>query len=168
MNKVGRDKGNRAPELYYTEEELKSLEYLDLPVPRRGRLHEAILEDPISQLNAPRPIILEVTDTVASAARLMSKFRFGSVLVLDDEWLVGIFTERDLLLRCAGKDLARLKLGDVMTRDPQALREDDRLACVLHLMSVGGYRHIPILRDGHTVGFVSVRGVLRYLAENAL
>jgi CBS domain-containing protein len=90
------------------------------------------------------------------------------VLVLDDEWLAGIFTERDLLLRCADKDLDRLKLSEVMTREPQALREDDTLACALNLMSVGGYRHVPILRDGHLIGFLSVRGILRYLADNAL
>ena len=168
MNKTGRGAKDRPPELYYTEEELQGLEYLDLPAPKRGALHQALLEDPISQLNAPKPIVLSVSDPVLKAARLMSKFRFGSVLVEDDEWLVGIFTERDLLVRCAGKDLEQLKLGEVMTREPQALREDDTLACVLHLMAVGGYRHVPILRDGHAVGFVSVRGILRYLAENAL
>jgi len=168
MNKAGRGAQNRPPELYYTEHELRQLEYLDLPAPRRGALHRLLLEDPISQLNAPKPIVLEVSDPVSKAAQLMSKFRYGSVLVLDDEWLAGIFTERDLLHRCAGKDLDRVKLGEVMTRDPQSLREDDTLACALHLMAVGGYRHIPILRDGHPIGFVSVRGILRYLAENAL
>jgi CBS domain-containing protein len=168
MNKSGRGAKNRAPELFYTEEELQGLEYLDIPAPKRGALHRMLLEDPISQLNAPKPIVVEVSDPVALAVRLMSKFRYGSVLVQDDEWLVGIFTERDLLLRCAGKDLEGVKLSEVMTRDPQALREDDTLACALNLMAVGGYRHVPIIRDGHPVGFVSVRGILRYLAENAL
>jgi CBS domain-containing protein len=168
MNKAGRGAKNRAPELYYTEEELEQLEYLDMQPPKRGALHEMLLEDPIAQLNVPKPIVLQTTDTVSLAARLMSKFRYGSVLVQDDEWLAGIFTERDLLLRCADKDLDQVKLGEVMTRDPQALREDDTLACALNLMAVGGYRHVPILRDGHLIGFVSVRGILRYLAENAL
>jgi CBS domain-containing protein len=168
MNKSGRGAQDRAPELYYTEHELRQLEYLDMPAPKRGALHQAILEDPISQLNAPPPIVLAVSDPVSKAARLMSKFRYGSVLVEDDEWLVGIFTERDLLFRCAGKDLERITLGEVMTREPQALSEDDTLACALHLMAVGGYRHVPILRDGHPVGFVSIRGILRYLAENVL
>ena len=45
---------------YYSEEDLKSLEYLDLPSPLRGRLHEIILEDPISQLNFP-PVLDNVT-----------------------------------------------------------------------------------------------------------
>jgi CBS domain-containing protein len=168
MNKTGRGAKNRPPELYYTEEELEQLEYLDMKTPQRGALHEMLLEDPISQLNVPKPIVLQVSDPVSLAAKLMSKFRYGSVLVLDDEWLAGIFTERDLLLRCADKDLDRLKLSEVMTREPQALREDDTLACALNLMSVGGYRHVPIMRDGHLIGFLSVRGILRYLADNAL
>src|SRR6266511_1964702 len=114
MNKGGRDPRANSPELYYTEEELEGLEYLDMPRPKRGPLHRVLLEDPISQLNAPMPIVLEAGDPVSVAARLMSKFRYGSVLVQDDEWLVGIFTERDLLLKCVGKDLDRTPLREVM------------------------------------------------------
>ncbi len=167
MNKCGGGADDR-PELFYTEEELKGLEYLEIPSPKRGPLSEAVLEDPISQLNVPMPIVLETSDPVSVAARLMSRFRYGSVLVQEDDLLAGIFTERDLLNRCFGLDLDKTRLGEVMTRDPQTLEEDDTIACALHLMAVGGYRHVPIVRDGMPAGFASVRGILRYLAENAL
>ncbi|MBI4583359.1 MAG: CBS domain-containing protein [Planctomycetes bacterium] len=155
---------------YYSETDLESLEYLDMPLPRRGRLHEMILEDPISQLNAPKPIVLEASDPVSKAVKLMKKFRYGSVLVQDDEWLVGIFTEKDLIQKTSGKnfDFDKVTLREVMTPQPQALNAGDTLAHALHLMAVGGYRHVPVLDGGHPVGFVSIRGILRYIAENAL
>lgn len=149
----------------------EDLTALSVPEPKRGRLHELILEDPISQLNAPRPITLRSTDPVASAVESMRKQRFGSVLVLDDDGrLAGIFTERDLLRRLsdARGPLEGVPLRDVMTPNPQALTEEDTIAHALNCMAVGGYRHIPIVREGVPVGFVSIRGILRYIAKNAL
>lgn len=142
-----------------------------LPQPKRGRIHELILEDPISQLNAPRPITLTTRDTVANAVKLMREKRFGSLLVLDEKnALVGIFTERDL---CRGLGARRepldwILLQDVMTPRPQTLSEDDTIASALNCMAVGGYRHIPIVREGVPIGFVSIRGILSYIAKNAL
>ncbi len=157
-----------SPERWQSEEELEALEYLDVPEPRRGPLHRVLLEDPISQLNVPLPIVLDADDPVSVAARFMARFRYGSVLVTEDERLAGIFTEHDLLQKCAGRDLDRTLLREVMTRDPQVLAEDDPIACALHLMAAGGYRHVPIVRDGLPAGFASVRGILRYLSENVL
>ncbi len=163
-----REGGGERAAPYPSEEELAALEYLEVPRPKRGPLHEVILEDPISQLNIPMPVVLDADDPVSVAARFMTRFRYGSVLVTEDEALAGIFTERDLLLRCAGKDLDRIPLRDVMTRDPRTLTEEDTIAHALHLMAVGGYRHIPVLRNGLAAGFASVRGILRYLTENAI
>jgi CBS domain-containing protein len=53
----------------------------------------------------------------------------------------------------------------VMTPDPVSLSEDDTLAYAVNKMSVGGYRHIPITRDGKPVGIISVRDLLRYLSK---
>lgn len=155
---------------YYSEEDLQSLEYLDMPVPEKGEVRERVLEDPISRLNFPKPIVLEAGDPVSKAIKLMKKFRYGSVLVLDDEWLVGIFTEKNLLQETSARngDLERIPLREVMTPNPQALNDDDTIAEALHLMAVGGQRHIPVIKDGHPIGFVSIRGILRYIAENAL
>jgi CBS domain-containing protein len=146
------------------------LTQIGMPRPKRGRIHQMILEDPVSQLNAPNPIVLKTSDTVARAVEVMKKLRYGSVLVLEGGCLAGIFTERDLLRHCAGsdRDLNLVRLGEVMTPKPQTVEEDDTLAFALHRMAVGGYRHIPVVRDGRPVGFISIRGILRYVAENAL
>jgi len=103
---------------------------------------------------------------------IMREGRHGSVLVVDPrrDNLVGIFTERDVLIRVwgAGLDVNTTPVHRVMTPDPVALKEDDIVAYAIHLMGVRGFRHIPIVRDGHPVGFVSVRGILRYISEQVL
>ncbi len=147
------------------------LTYLSVPGPKKGRLHKIILKDPLSQLNLPQPVTLRETDTVAEAVREMREHRYGSVLVLDGEGkLSGIFTERDVVSRVqVGEQcLGELLLGDVMTPSPHSLHEDDTIALALNHMSVGDYRHVPIVRDGKPIGFCSIRGILRYIAENAL
>ena len=161
---------NPNPQPHYSEEDLQNLEYLDMPTPKRGRLHEIILKDPISQLNVPKPIVLDAKEPVSKAVKMMKKLRYGSTLVFLDNKLAGIFTEKDLLVKTTGQDmdLSKVALSQVMTPNPQALEEDDTIAHALHLMSVGGYRHIPIVRDGYPIGFVSIRGILKYIADNAL
>ena len=146
----------------------QDLRSLDIPRPRAG-LQRRIMETPLRDL-APLPALTVPPDRpVAKVIALMQSKGQGSVLVVDGDRLIGIFTEHDALLRLAGSgaDLDRLPVREVMTRDPKALREDDTLAVALHTMAVGDYRHIPILRDGETPLFVSVRGVLRYLHEHA-
>lgn len=140
---------------------------IDMPRPKHGRLHEMILEDPISQLNAPEPICLAPTDGVLEAIRRMRRMRYGSALVVDGGQLVGILTEYDIV-RLPDGDLSQLTMADVMTRDPDTLREDDTLAVALHHMAVGGFRHIPVVEDGAPRGFISIRGILAYLEDNAL
>ena len=148
------------------------LTFLSVPGPKQGRLHEVILKDPLSQLNAPEPILLKDSNSVADAVEQMRKHRFGAVLVLGaGGQLAGIFTERDVLNRSSPGDsrsLEQVPLSEVMTRDPHRLQEDDTIAQALNYMAVGGYRHLPIVDDGKPVGFCSIRGILRYISENAL
>jgi CBS domain-containing protein len=146
----------------------QDLSSLDVPVPGEG-LQRAIMETPLKEVGLHPPNIVAPSASVLEAVRLMQKTRHGSVLVVSEGTLVGIFTERDFLDRLSveRQDLSSLAVRDFMTPEPQALTEEDVLAFALHRMAVGHYRHIPVVRDGHPVGFISVRGILRYLAENA-
>ena len=146
----------------------QDLSSLDVPLPREG-LQRTLMETPLREIGLHRPNLVAPSAPVLEAVRLMQATRHGSVLVVEDGKLVGIFTERDFLDRLAveGRDLSALPIRDYMTAEVQALTEDDVLAFALHRMAVGQYRHIPVVREGSPVGFVSVRGILRYLAENA-
>ena len=145
----------------------QDLRSLDIPSAKDG-LQQVLLETLLREVGLLPPNIVAPGDSVLEAVRLMQKTRHGSVLVVEDGKLVGIFTERDVLDRLAGEDvdLAKLPVQVVMTPKPQYLGEEDALAFAVHRMAVGHYRHIPVLRDGRPVGFVSIRGVLKFLSAH--
>jgi len=112
---------------------------------------------------------LPPTATVLEAAQLMNDRHIGSVLVIDQDHLVGIFTERDVLFRIVdrGRNPATLPLADVMTPDPEALSVRSTVAYALNKMCVGGFRHVPVVDEEHRPAFVvSVRDVVEYLVES--
>jgi CBS domain-containing protein len=87
------------------------------------------------------------------------------VLVMHEGRLVGIFTDRDAVVKAAGRRLDTFQVGDFMTPDPVVLRHDDPIAVAIHKMAVGGFRHIPIVEDGRPTGVVTARDVFHHLAE---
>ncbi|HET7598105.1 MAG TPA: CBS domain-containing protein [Burkholderiales bacterium] len=100
--------------------------------------------------------------TVIDAARLMRERRVGAVLVVEEDRLAGVFTERDALFRviAEGLDVATTRLADVMTRKPRTIHPDKPFAEALHLMYEGGFRHVPVVEDGRPVGMISARDAL--------
>jgi len=86
------------------------------------------------------------------------------VLVTEEGRLVGIFTDRDAVVKAAGTRLDAFHVSDFMTSDPVVLRPDDPIAIAIHKMAVGGFRHIPIVDDGRPTGVVTARDVFDHLA----
>jgi CBS domain-containing protein len=97
--------------------------------------------------------------TVHTAARAMAEHRCGSIVVLDRDRLVGIFTERDLLSRvvAAGKHPARTHLAEVMTRDPDTIAADADVAEAIRRMDEGSFRYLPVMEGGRLVGMISAK-----------
>jgi len=100
--------------------------------------------------------------TVAEAARLMRAHRVGAVMVVEQGKLVGLFTERDALFRVVAesRDVQTTRLAEVMTRDPQTLATTQTFSDALHIMHEGGFRHVPVVENGHPVGMISCRDAL--------
>ena len=138
--------------------------------PRESKeLSEDILNEPIRRLAPRKPVLLHPHSTVGDAVRGMNERRTGCVLILDGDSLVGIFSERDVLTRIVGRgyNLDQLRLADFMTPSPETLALEDPIAFALNRMSVGGYRHVPLLDEsGKVTHIVSVRDVVRFLVEH--
>jgi CBS domain-containing protein len=100
--------------------------------------------------------------TVAKAAKLMAKKNVGAVMVVVDKQLVGIFTERDLVVRviAEGLEVATTRIGEVMTADPISVPPDEIFGRALLLMHDHGFRHVPVVENGEPVGIVSSRSAL--------
>jgi CBS domain-containing protein len=132
-----------------------------------SEIRGAILNEPISNLAAPKPVEVPPDLSVREAVRLMNEKRRGCVLVVEGGRLVGIFTERDLLrLPDLGRALADLRVAQVMTRDPEVLRPEHGIALALNKMSVGGYRHIPLVdAEGRPAGLVAMRDIVAFIVS---
>lgn len=142
-------------------------EAYDDPYEVPSNIGGAILETVISDLPLRDPIVVETTATVTEAIQAMNDHHTGCVLVQRAGKLVGIFTERDVLTKVFYRDDCRTApVGEVMTSTPESLQLDDGIAFALNKMSVGGYRHIPVVEnDGKPVGVLSVRDIVDFLVD---
>ena len=107
-------------------------------------------------------LVGEADLTVREATRRMAAAQVGAIMIGREGRLVGIFTERDALVRvlAAGLDPDTTPLDQVMTDHPLTVTPDTLLGHALHLMHDGGFRHVPVVEDGQPVGMVSARDAL--------
>ncbi len=103
---------------------------------------------------------MQAEGRVDEAARRMSYFNVGAIVIVDDRrQVIGIVTERDITRRVVaqGRDPRSTLLKDIMSANPDTLRPDDTAEDALTLMRLRGYRHLPVVDEGKLVGMVSVR-----------
>ena len=112
------------------------------------------MEESVTAVAGREPIVLPPDTSVGEAVRLMKERRIGCVLVVSGGKLAGIFTERDLLLKLIGteKRIEQLPLRDYMTSGPETVEGGDSLRIALNKMSVGGFRHVPVVAEGRVAG----------------
>lgn len=142
---------------------------LSLDVPRADSskgLARSVMEDKLSQLEQEFlgvPPDTSVSDVISK----MKAAGLGCALVLDQGNLVGIFTERDLLKSLTGKaaQAQSTAVRDLMSANPEVLRDTDSVATALNKMSMGRYRHIPVRKADGSYGVTSIKHVLKYIAK---
>jgi CBS domain-containing protein len=146
---------------------LADLAQLDRPV-AQDRVERSLMEDTVRELSPRQAITLGPMTTVKQAIEVMLGSDIGAVLIVNEGGeLIGIFSERDLLTRVANPtvDETMRPVKDFMTPNPETVRLTDTLGFVLHKMDCGGYRHLPVLKDGQPLGMISVRDMLRHITR---
>ena len=114
-----------------------------------------------------RPITMNEAASVAEACDQMRDCRAGSVLVTGKgDQLVGIFTGRDAVCRVLAqrRDPSTTRLAEVMTPDPAMMSPDCSAFDALRIMSDGGFRHVPLVKNGRILGLLS-RGDFKGLEQ---
>jgi len=107
--------------------------------------------------------------SVLDAVRTMQKAKNGACVILDNNKLVGIFSERDLMLRVVaeGLDPDKTAVREVMTTSLGTLTTEAETSEALELMASLHIRHLPILeKDGSLAGLLSVLSLFRDHAED--
>ncbi len=102
--------------------------------------------------------------TVEQAIKKMAENNVGALLVEnDDNKVVGIMTERDVLLKLDAKNLQadKVLVSEIMTEKVLYVEASQPLEECMEIMNSKGFRHLPVFEDGKLLGLVSVKDVLR-------
>ena len=140
---------------------------LDIPLPIEG-LQKRLMEDTIGDLKPQPAVTVSPGAPVEKAVQLLKDKSVGCVLVVEEEIVVGILSERDVLYKLGGMEgsVSSVKVSEIMTPNPVTMEAEESIRFVLHQMSVEGFRHIPIVSLDQPPRIVSVRAVLNYLHQS--
>lgn len=106
-------------------------------------------------------------ETVSHAAWSMARNEVGAVLVLEGDELVGLLSERDVLVRIVaeGRDATATKVVDAASTDVVSVDVNASVRECAEKIQAKGIRHLPVLRDGKPVGILSSRDFFAYVVE---
>ena len=106
-------------------------------------------------------------DSISDAIELFQEHKIAALPVIDKERLVGIVTERDILMKVVGQPIDRdsTPVRSVMSRKPETLYAGSTIGEALNTLSSGHFRHLPIRSKDGKVGLISVKGLMSYLGE---
>ncbi len=126
------------------------------------------MRERLAAVPAKGPVKVGASDPVALAVRMMQHTDTNCVLVMEGTHLAGIITPWDILHKVAGptEDLNAVTCRQIMTKDPVFLRDNDDIAVAVNKMSIGGFRHIPLLQGDQPVAVVSINDLFRHISPH--
>ncbi|MEP6706933.1 MAG: CBS domain-containing protein [Pyrinomonadaceae bacterium] len=144
--------------------------FRDLDVPRvdtAAGLARSVMEDDLRRLHQEETLFVSPETPAREVVRRMKEAQTGCALVLDGDQLKGIFTEHDVLCKMTGAAAVAVdvEVKTLMSPNPETLRETDSIAAALNKMSLGRYRHLPIIKKDGGYSVASIKSVLNYIAQ---
>ncbi|CCK77989.1 MAG: cyclic nucleotide-binding/CBS domain-containing protein [Oleispira antarctica] len=131
---------------------------------RRAARHEPVPNDmmrPLSDLMSSEPLTVEPTTSIQQTAIMMSERRFSSILVMVDDRLMGIVTDRDIRSRAVAKGLElQQSVMSIMTSEPLTLPPSCSIFDATLFMMQRSIHHIPIVEDEKVVGMITASDLM--------
>jgi CBS domain-containing protein len=117
----------------------------------------------VSEFMTPHPTVVEVTDTLHAVAQTMATQDVGSLVVAENGAVVGIVTDRDLVVQvlARGGDPEQVRVSDICSRKPVVATPDEPLDQALQRMAAEQVRRLPVVTDGRLVGILAQADVAR-------
>ena len=135
------------------------------------RTKKDVKNEPLSGLlTVPRTAVHSVTPdvSVTECVRQMNEHKIGAMLVMEDDHLLGIFTERDSITKVLGKGLepATTMVSEVMTKDPYCVAASITLDDAMNIITHHRFRHLPVVENGKVLGMVSSGDLTHRLVQD--
>ena len=104
---------------------------------------------------------------LSEAIKLLSERRIGAVLVMSQGRIDGILSERDIVRVLGERDAAVLEepVSAVMTRKVVSCRPNDTVSAIMEMMTLGKFRHLPVLDGERVVGLISIGDVVKWRVQ---
>ncbi len=101
---------------------------------------------------------------LSEAVKILSERRIGAVLVIKNQRIEGILSERDIVRVLGERGASALEepVGNVMTRKVVNCREADTVAAIMERMTSGKFRHLPVIEGERIVGLISIGDVVKW------
>jgi CBS domain-containing protein len=100
---------------------------------------------------------------LATAIKILGEKKIGAVLVMSQGHMEGILSERDIVRVLSERGAAALEepVSGVMTRKVVSCRQSDTVAGLMEMMTLGKFRHLPVVEDGKVVGLISIGDIVK-------
>ena len=101
---------------------------------------------------------------LSAAIKILAEKKIGAVLAMSNGRIEGILSERDIV-RVLGERGARVldePVSAVMTRKVVSCRQADTVAAIMEMMTLGKFRHLPVVEDGMVVGLISIGDIVKW------
>src|SRR3981189_3163817 len=101
---------------------------------------------------------------LAAAIKILGERKIGAVLVMSNGRIEGILSERDIVRVLGERGAAVLDepVSAVMTRKVVSCRESDTVSAIMEMMTLGKFRHLPVVEDGKVVGLISIGDIVKW------
>ena len=134
-----------------------------------NKLAKAIkLTDTISSIGIKKAILKNEDVSLHSVIDSMQSLHSSCILIIKNNKIKGIFTERDIVTKVVAKDidLKNEQICDYMTNNPEILHSDDSIAFALNQMIDGGFRHIPIVHTkSNEIYVISMQDIVNNIGD---
>jgi CBS domain-containing protein len=127
----------------------------------------SLLSVRVSDVMIKKVIAVNSETTVKDAVNTMNKFEIGCLIVLTNNKVDGIITERDILKRIVGdgKDAGKTKIKEIMSRPVWVIDPNADLETALHYMLKRKIKKLPVVKRGTLVGLLTLTDVARFQPE---
>ena len=120
----------------------------------------------VGEIMSRQLLTVDAATPLKKAAEQMHERNVGAALVLTNERLSGILTERDILRAVAAGTVEGTNVAAWMTRDPETVDSSEPTGRAAAIMIHGGFRHLPVVDEGKPVGIVSIRDLMRVVVDD--
>ena len=110
---------------------------------------------------------VEPEAALAAAVKILGERKIGAVLVMSRGRIEGILSERDIVRVLAERGAAVLDepVSNVMTRKVVSCRQNDTVAAIMEIMTLGKFRHLPVVEGDRVVGLISIGDIVKWRVQ---